>query len=74
MVCDDGEFDSVTWIQAVAASLNFRHVEEQLFAFLDFVIQKAELSLDGVHNRTFLLANSSHLKVICLLYFKLQRE
>lgn len=44
MVCDNGELDSVTRIQAIAAPLNLRHVEEQFLTFVDFVVQEAELT------------------------------
>lgn len=65
MIGYDGEFDSVTRVQAVAAALHFRHMEEEFLAFIDFVIQEAKLTFDGIDHGTFLLANSSDLKLIC---------
>lgn len=62
MIGNDGELDSVARVQAVAAALNFGHVEEQLLTFVDLVIQEAKLTLDRVYNRAFLLANSSDLR------------
>lgn len=64
LIADDGELNAVTWIQAVAASLDFWHVEEQLLSFFNLVIKKTELSFDGIYNRTFLLTDSSYLNKV----------
>jgi hypothetical protein len=62
VVCDDGELNGVARVQAVAAALNLRHVEEEFFALVDLVVEEAELALDGVNDSAFLVANGSDLK------------
>lgn len=38
MVGNDGKFDSISRVQAIAAALNFRHMEKQFFAFVNLII------------------------------------
>ncbi len=63
MIGNDGELNGIARIQIVAVSLNLRHVEEKLLSFLNFIVQKSELSFDGINDGSFLLANSSYLNI-----------
>lgn len=38
MISNDGKFDGVSRVQAVAAALNFRHVEEEFLALVNLII------------------------------------
>lgn len=62
MVCNDGELHCIAGVQAVAAALNFCHVEKQFLPFIDLVIQEAKLSLDGIDNSAFLVTYSGNLQ------------
>lgn len=61
MVGDDGKFNGVTRIQTIAASLNFRHVEEEFLAFINLVVEEAKLTFNGVDNGSLLLTYSGNL-------------
>lgn len=69
VICYDREFHGITGIQAIAASLNLSHVEEQFFPFVNFIVQKAKLAFDGVHDSALLVANSSNLKESKIFHF-----
>lgn len=62
VISDDGELNGIARVQVVAVPLNLGHVEEKLFPLFNFVVEESELSLDGVDNGAFLLANSSDLE------------
>lgn len=61
MIRNDGELDSVAGIQVEAVALHFWHVEKELFALFDFVVQKSKLSFDWVDDCSLLLSDSGDL-------------
>lgn len=61
MISYDREFNSVTRIEIVTVALNFRHVKEEFFSFLNLIVEKSKLSFDRINNSSFLLAHGSHL-------------
>lgn len=61
MIRNDGKFNSVARIQAIAAASNFSHVEEQFFPLIDFIVEETIFTFDGVNDGSFLETNSNDL-------------